>query len=167
MTFDEIREIAEIVEGDKTYRHFVNRINKEFENADEERNSNVFVVFIKDELGRKIGFSVIGHSPAKMRVWQKTFKDEGWVDNTFRMKNVVNELMYMYVVPEHRNKGISKELFEKTINYVRGKEVEEIYAYVGDRTSQALDFYKKMNAEVIAEFSDEETSSAFLRWQVS
>jgi GNAT superfamily N-acetyltransferase len=167
MTFDEIREIADIVRGDKTYRHFVKRINKEFENAGEERNSKVYVIFINDFQGRKIGFSVIGHSPAKMRVWQETFLDEGWVDNDFKMKDVVNELMYMYVVPEYRNKGISTELFKKTINHIKNKNVEEVYAYVGDRTSQALDFYKRMNAEIIAEFSDEESSSAFLRWQVS
>ena len=44
MTRDEIREIAEIVGGDKTYKRFIHRINKEFEASDENRNANVYVL---------------------------------------------------------------------------------------------------------------------------
>ena len=51
MSKDEIREIAEIVGGDKTYAHFVHRINKEFDASDEDRNSNVFVLFQEDDKG--------------------------------------------------------------------------------------------------------------------
>lgn len=167
MGIDEIKEIADIVGGDKTYAHFVKRINKEFEAADEERNSKVFVIFVKDENGEKVGFSVIGHSPPKMKLWQKTFRDEGWVSEDFSMSDIVHELMYMYVKPNCRGEKISHRLFKKTFSFVKKKNVQEVYAYVGDRTPAALNFYKKMNAHVISDFSDEESSAAFLKWNVS
>ena len=144
MTRDEIREIAEIVGGDKTYKHFVHRINKEFDVSDEERNSNVYVLFEETD-GEKIGFSVIGHSPAKMKVWEKTFNEEGWVGEGFRMEGSPFELMYMYVKPEYRDKGYGVNLFEKTLDFTREKKVGEVYAYISDRTQTALKFYKKMS----------------------
>jgi GNAT superfamily N-acetyltransferase len=165
MSRDEIREIAEIVGGDKTYKHFLRRINKEFEASDEERNSNVYVLF-EEVGGEKIGFSVIGHSPAKMRVWEKTFKEEGWVGDDFKMVSSPFELMYMYVKPEYRDKGHGMRLFEKTVNFTKDNNVDEIYAYVSDQTAQALRFYKKVRGEVLYDFSDEEVSAAFLRWKV-
>ncbi|OGM14285.1 hypothetical protein A3A76_00210 [Candidatus Woesebacteria bacterium RIFCSPLOWO2_01_FULL_39_23] len=166
MSKDEIKVIAEIVGGDRTYAHFVNRINKEFEAADEERNSKVYVLFVEDREGEKVGFSVIGHSPAKMRVWQKTFRLEGWVGSGFTMSPATYELMYMYVKPQYRKGGFGVKLFRKTFSFAREKRIEEVYAYVGDKTSGALDFYKSMNGEVLCDFSDSETSSAFLKWSV-
>ena len=72
MTRDEIKEIADIVGGYKTYRHFVNRINKEFDIADENRNARVHVLF--EEKGNKyVGFCVIGISEKKMKVWGRVF----------------------------------------------------------------------------------------------
>lgn len=165
MTRDEIREVAAIVGGDRTYQHFVRRINKEFEISDEERNSNVYVLTHK-EGDKKVGFCVIGHSPNKMKVWNKEFKEEGWVDSSFCMDTSPLELMYIYVKPEYRGKGIGTELFRNVIDFAYKKEVKQIYAYVSDRSPKALFFYKKMKAEIIQDFSDEETSAAFLRWSL-
>jgi GNAT superfamily N-acetyltransferase len=167
MSRDEIRQISEIVKDDKKYRHFFNRINKEFESADEDRNSNVYIMFINDEKGEKVGFSVVGFSPAKMKIWQKTFKEEGWVTNDFKMAENVYELMYMYVKKGHRRQGVSTKLFKKTINFVKKKNVDEMYAYVGDKNTSAVDFYKKMNAQIVCDLSDEETSSVFFKWIVN
>ena len=158
MTLDEIREVAAIVGGDRTYRHFVRRIN-------EERNSNVYVL-THEEGDEKVGFCVIGHSPNKMKVWNNVFKEEGWVDSSFRMDKFPLELMYIYVKPEYRGKGIGTKLFRNVIDFAYKKEAKQVYAYVSDRSPKALFFYKKMKAEVIQDFSDEETSAAFLRWNL-
>lgn len=164
MTRDEIREIAVIVGGDKTYAHFVHRINKEFEISDEERNSNVYVLFQEDGAGKRIGFCVIGHSPAKMKVWGKTFKEEGWVDSAFKMLDPAFELMYMYVRPEVREEGYGADLFKRAMEFAEGRKVKAVYAYVSDRNDYALKFYKKMRAKVLQDFSDEGLSAAFLEW---
>lgn len=165
MTRDEIREIADIVVGDKTYIHFVRRINKEFDLADSDRNSNVFVRTI-DADGKKIGFCVLGSSPAKMKVWKKTFSEEGWVTDGFEMEESPYELMYMYVQPEYRRKGFGSQLLKGAKNFAAGRNVKEIYSYVSDQGKRALEFYKKMDAEIIKDFSDGEVSTAFIRWQL-
>ena len=167
MSHDEIRIIAEIVGGDDQYRHFVHRINKEFETSDQERNSHVYVIFAEDAKAVRIGFSVIGYSPAKMRVWNKVFKEEGWVDGHFAMDPAPYELMYMYIKPNFRNKGFGSDLFKKVLNFTKEGKVKEIYSYVSDRNPHALSFYKKMKAEVIQDLSDEGLTSAFLRWKIN
>lgn len=164
MTRDEIREIAQIVGGDKTYSHFVHRINKEFEISDEERNSNVYVLF-QEEGGKRVGFCVIGHSPKKMKVWGKTFKEEGWVGENFEMEDPSFELMYMYVRPEVRTKGAGTKLFSRAMDFAKDRKVKAVYAYVSDRNSNALNFYKKMKARVLQDFSGEGLSAAFLEWK--
>lgn len=165
MTRDEVREIASIVSGDGQYKRFVKRINKEFEASDEDRNSNVYVLYVTKG-DDKVGFTVIGSSAPKMRMWLKTFKQEGWVNKDFKMASKPFELMYMYVRPEYRDKGYGVKLFDKTVGFTKDNGVGEIYAYVSDRNSVALDFYKRMNAEVIQDFSDEEITSAFIRWKL-
>ena len=165
MTRDEIREISEIVGGDKEYKRFVKRINKEFEASDTDRNSSVYVLYVMDG-EHKVGFTVIGFSPPKMRAWLKTFKEEGWVGKDFEMADDPFELMYMYVRPEFRDKGYGVKLFDKTVDFTKDKGVSEIYSYVSDRNSTALDFYRRMNAEVIQDFSDEDISSALIRWRL-
>lgn len=165
MTRDEIQEISKIVKEDDVYRHFVRRINKEFELADEERNSNVYVLFEEKE-GKKVGFCVIGHSPAKMKTWGKIFSEEGWVPEDFKMKIPSFELMYMYIRPEVRDKGYGGLLFKKAMEFTKDKGVETIYAYVSDRTDAALSFYKSLKAKIIKDLSDEGITSAFLMWQV-
>jgi GNAT superfamily N-acetyltransferase len=166
MSRDEIREIADIVGDDKAYTHFVKRINKEFDISDEERNSKVYVIFEEDKNGERVGFVVIGHSPAKMKVWGQTFRDEGWVDDDFQMDADPFELMYMYVKPEQRGKGHSNRLFEKVLAFTKEKDIKEIYAYVSDRSPAALSFYKKKKANIIQDFSDEGFSTAFLSWKL-
>lgn len=166
MTRDEIREIASIVGGDKTYSHFVHRINKEFEISDEERNSNVYVLFGEDPKGKRVGFCVIGHSPKKMKVWEKIFKEEDWVDPGFKMGDPTFELMYMYVRPEVRDKGYGGELFQRAMDFAKERGVAYVYAYVSDRNDYALEFYKKNRGRVLQDFSDEGISAAFLEWQL-
>ena len=164
MSRDEIREIAEIVGGDKTYKHFVHRINKEFDISDEKRNSDVYVLFEKKD-DAKIGFCVIGHSPVKMKVWEKVFKEEGWVDEDFSIGDAY-ELMYMYIKPKYRERGAGKKLFEKASLFTRDNGIKHIYSYVSDKNPNALQFYHRMNAQTIQDFSDEEVSAAFLKWDL-
>ena len=166
MSRDEIREIADIVGDDKAYTHFVKRINKEFDLSDKERNSKVYVLFEEDDKGERVGFVVIGHSPAKMRVWSQTFKEEGWVTDDFKMDSDPFELMYMYVQPEQRGKGYSNQLFDKVLDFTKEKKIKEIYAYVSDRSPAALNFYKKKKANIIQDFSDQDLSTAFVSWQL-
>lgn len=165
MTRDEIREIAEIVGGDDVYRHFVHRINKEFDAADEKRNSNVYVLF-QESGGVQVGFCVIGHSPSKMKVWEQTFREEGWVDEDFKIADPAFELMYMYIKPETRKKGLGKSLFRRATSFAKKKGVRAMYAYVSDTDDHALNFYKKQKASILREFSDEDTKAAFLSWQL-
>jgi GNAT superfamily N-acetyltransferase len=166
MSRDEIREIAEIVGGDKTYSHFVHRINKEFEASDDDRNANVYVLFQKNDDGENVGFCVIGDSPVKMRVWEKTFKDEEWVDANFTMGTPCYELMYMYVKPKYRGKGVGNKLFDRAMDFAKSKNVKSVYSYVSDRSPTGLEFYRRMNANILQDFSDNETSTAFLEWKL-
>lgn len=165
MTRDEIMEIARLVEGDDKYSHFVKRINKEFDLADEDRKSQVHIIFQKKD-NKKIGFCVIGHSPAKMRTWENVFKEEGWVDKDFEMKTPSYELMYMYIKPDLRKKGFGNKLLKKAFGFAKNKDVDAIYSYVSDKTPNSLEFYKRMDAKIIQDFSDSETSAAFLSWNL-
>lgn len=161
MTRDEIKTIADIVGGDDTYRHFVHRINKEFEMADEDRHAQVKVLFSGDR-----GFCVIGVSPAKMRAWEEIFKEENWVDPSFSINLDSHELMYMYIKPEWRNKGLGRQLIKKAFDYARQSNASNVYSYVSDRSDTSLNFYKKMNAQVIYDFSDDGLTTAFLKWDL-
>lgn len=165
MTRDEIKVIADIVGGDDTYRHFVHRINKEFDMADSDRHSEVKVLFqYLDE--ERIGFSVIGVSPAKMRAWEEIFKEENWVDQTFNINLDSHELMYMYIKPEFRNKGFGKTLLTSALNYARENNAHNVYAYVSDRTDSSLAFYQKMSAKPIHIIDDSDITTAFLKWDL-
>lgn len=165
MSGDDIRNIAGIVGGDSTYRHFVKRINKEFEIADEERNTHVYVIYQKNKAGKEIGFAVVGHSAAKMRTWEETFKEEGWVDQGYKMPTPCFELMYMYIKPEERHKGTGGRLFDKVVSFTNKEKVKAIYAYVGDKLPAALNFYQKKGAKVIKNLSSDGISNAFLEWK--
>ena len=166
MSRDEIREIALIAGDDGSYSHFVKRINKEFDAADQERNANVYVLYV--ERGeKKIGFCVIGYSPSKMKAWERIFREEDWVTGKFSIDTAMAfELMYIYVRPEYRRMGYGDRLFEKAMDFTRKKGAREIYAYVGDKDDSALKFYRKQNAMIIRDFSDEDGSAAFLMWKV-
>jgi len=165
MTRDEIKTIADIVGGDDTYRHFVHRINKEFDTADSDRNSRVKVLF-EDENDEHVGFCVIGISPSKMRTWSEMFKDEGWVDGDFKIDPSSHELMYMYIKPEFRSKGLGKKLLRKAFTHAKDNNAKNIYAYVSDNSDYSLKFYKQMSANVVKDLSDEDISTAFVKWDL-
>lgn len=165
MTRDEIKIIAEIVGGDDTYRHFVHRINKEFDMADMDHRSQVKVLFQNNESGI-VGFSVIGISPSKMKTWEEIFKEENWVEPEFNIKLDSHELMYMYIKPEYRNKGYGKTLLNQAFEHARESGADNVYAYVSDRSDSSLSFYKAMNASVIHHFADDGISTAFLKWNL-
>ena len=101
-----------------------------------------------------------------MKVWKKTFSEEGWVTDGFEMKESPYELMYMYVQPEYRRKGFGSKLLAGAKSFTADRNVREIYSYVSDQSKRALEFYKKMDAEIIKDFSDGEVSTAFIRWQL-
>ncbi len=166
MSGDDIRNIADIVGGDNAYRHFVKRINKEFEIADEERNTHVYVFYQKNKAGKEVGFAVVGHSAAKMKIWEETFKEEGWVDKGFSMPTPCFELMYMYIKPEERQKGLGSKLFDQVVSFTSEEKVKGIYAYVGEKVPAALSFYKQKGAKVIQNLSGDGVSNAFLEWKV-
>jgi GNAT superfamily N-acetyltransferase len=155
MSRDDIRRITHIVEDDSLYKHFVRRINKEFDIADEQRNAHVHVLYEEDG-DSEIAFCVIGDSPSKMKVWENTFKEEGWVKQDFEMEGPIFELMYLYVRPEYRHKGIGTKLFQRAFDFSKNN---------GD--SSSLDFYKTNGAKVIEDFSDSEISAAFLEWHLN
>ncbi len=166
MGYDDIRNIASIVGGDNTYRHFVKRINKEFEMADEDRNAHVYVLYQKNKAGKEVGFVVIGHSAAKMRTWEETFKEEGWVDEKFKMDWPCFELMYMYVKPKERQKGLGSKLFDKVLSFTNKEKIKGIYAYVGDKGPAAIEFYQHKGAKVLTNLSEDGVSNAFLEWKI-
>lgn len=164
MTRDEIKQIADIVGGDSTYRHFVNRINKEFEAADADRNAQVKVLLQTQDGGDVVGFSVIGISPSKMKTWETIFKVEGWVDEDFQINLDSHELMYMYIKPEYRHQGYGAKLLSTAFEHAKSKGAHNVYAYVSDRDNTSLEFYKKNMASVIYDFSDEGITTAFVTW---
>jgi GNAT superfamily N-acetyltransferase len=100
-----------------------------------------------------------------MRVWEKVFKEEGWYSGDFDPDNSY-ELMYMYIAPEYRGKGIGTRLFKKVTDFTKENKIKQIYAYVSDRNPKALSFYKKMKANILQDLSDEEITSAFLKWNL-
>lgn len=166
MSGDDIRNIANIVGGDKTYSHFAHRIHKEFEMADEDRNTRVFVLYQKNQAGEDVGFAVIGDSEKKMSVWEETFKEEGWVDPGFRMVKPCFELMYMYIRPEERHGGNGSQLFDRVLEFTTNQRVQGIYAYVGDKQPTAINFYQKKGARILKNLSGEGMANAFLEWKL-
>ncbi len=155
-----IPTIKEIIGDDPEYRHFIRRIKKELKRGQEEAS----VLFVEDG-DKKVGFGILGDSPAKMKFWEKTFKEEGWVKEDFKINpDQALELMYVYLKPEYRNKGYGDRLFAQIVAFSRKRGVKELYAYVSDKHDWALKFYQKKKAIVIQDFSDEESFAAFLRW---
>lgn len=115
-----------------------------------------------------IGFCILSLSPLKMRQWEKTFKEEGWVREDFQIDISSFELMYLYIKPEFRRKGNATELFDKVIRRSKALGIKSIYAYVSDTNNAALEFYRKSGAEIIHDFSErnEGISTAFMVWRI-
>lgn len=161
MTRDEIKQIAEIVGGDDTYRHFVHRINKEFEASDSDRQAEIKVVYLDDK-----GFAVIGISPAKMEAWERVFKQENWVSSDFNINPNAHELMYMYIKPEWRNQGHGKKLLYKSLIHAKSSGADSVYSYVSAKSNDSLSFYLKNQANLIYKFEDSGITTAFLEWDL-
>jgi len=167
MTRDEIRAIAEVVGDDARYSHFVNRINKEFDAADSVRNANVYVLFAQNEQKNRVGFIVLGHSPAKMKTWESIFKEEGWVSPDFSIpSDTCFELMYVYIRPEYRRRGYGNDIFQRALAFSKEKGAGELYAYVSDVNPASFEFYKNRQAQVLKDLSDDDSTAAFLRWTI-
>jgi ribosomal protein S18 acetylase RimI-like enzyme len=168
MTRDEVMEISKIVDKDKFYAHFVRRINKDFEASSKERNANIFVLYSEKD-GKKIGFCVVSYSPNKMKMWEKTFKEEGWCQESFKInQNHAFELMYLYIKPDFRQEGYGHRLFANALSKIKKKGGKELYAYVSDRSRSALNFYIKKKGEIIHEFFDDDTKikTAYISWRI-
>lgn len=170
MTAKELNWVTEILEEDKKYSHFAKRLAKDFKENQTKGIPAAMSVFFIDHKGKRVGFAVISISPIKMREWEKTFKEEGWVEKSFVIDISSFELMYLYVQPEYRRKGKGTALFKNIIVYAKRNNIKKIYAYVNDTTNEGLQFYKKNNAEVIYDFStddeDGKTAAAFLMWKI-
>lgn len=101
-----------------------------------------------------------------MKVWEEVFKEEGWVGKEYKMPTPCYELMYMYIKPEEREKGMGSKLFDQVVSFTNDEGVRAIYAYVGDKLPAALNFYQKKGAVVIKDLSDGDNSNAFLEYRV-
>ena len=163
MSSKTIQTIKQIIGDDQEYRHFIRRIKKELKGDDEE-----LVVFFVEDGSKQVGFCALGCSPAKMKFWEKTFKEEGWVKDDFKINpDQALELMYIYLKPEYRNKGYGDRLFAQIVAFCQERGVKELYTYVSDKHDWALKFYQKKKAKVIEDFSDEGSFTAFLRWDLT
>lgn len=168
MTQEDFEEVVKIIGGDPKYRHFIDRIKKDF---DDSKLKGIPVAmhayFIKEEK-ESIGFCILSLSPLKMRQWEKTFREEGWEREDFHIDISSFELMYLYIKPEFRRKGKATKVFNKVIKRSKALGIKSIYAYVSDTDDAALKFYRKSGAKIIHDFSDENEgiSSAFMVWRL-
>lgn len=173
MTQQDFEEVVKIIGGDPKYRHFIDRIKKDFNDS---KLKGIPVAmhayFIKEKdlpAGRQgIGFCILSLSPLKMKQWEKTFREEGWETQDFHIDISSFELMYLYIKPEFRRQGKATQLFNKVIKRSKALGIKSIYAYVSDTDNAALEFYRKSGAKIIHDFSerDESISAAFMVWQL-
>ena len=170
MDEQDISEIAAIIGNDKKYQHFIKRIKQDFEDSRTKGIPVAIKVFYAKKDNKKAGFCIVSISPVKMREWEKTFKEEGWVENDFEIIVSSFELMYMYIKPEFRREGFAAQLFDKVVTYAQKVGIKRLYAFVSDTDDAALKFYLSKNAKVIYEFSSddpqEKTTGAFLMWDL-
>lgn len=168
MTIGELDEIAQILFRDNDYRHFSKKIRNDFfANKIDDTKSDLLSFYI-DNTHDNVGFCIVGDYSVKMKMWEKIFIEEEWVDKDFKISPNSIELMYLYIMPEYREQRKASALFEKVMSYAIRMGKDEIYAYVSAPDTYALDFYKKRGAETICSFSDEEFGNftAFLRWNL-
>lgn len=169
--------IIKILDGDKKYASFASRVTKDFNSSETSGIPVAMQAFFAENGEEDIGFCVISISPLKMRQWEKTFKEEGWVKQDFKIDVSSFELMYMYVKLFHRRKGWGSKLFTKVLNYAKRTGIRSIYAFVSDTDKKSLSFYEQSSkaspyeskgVEIIYSLSDEGgvNSSAFLMWKL-
>ncbi len=168
MTQSDFEEVVRIIGDDPKYRHFINRIEKDFSDSKHTGIPVAMHAYFIKEGKESIGFCILSLSPLKMRQWEKTFKEEGWVGEDFHIDISSFELMYLYIKPKFRRKGKATELFNKVFKRSKALGIKSIYAYVSDTDNAALEFYRKSGAKIIYDFSEKEEgiSTAFMVWQL-
>lgn len=161
-------ELLELAEGDREYERSVRRVVRQLERLRERDELPGVKIFFARRLFEKVGFSVVVESPEKLKMWQETFIEEGWVHAGFEIDRLGFELMYLYVKPKYRKQGYGSQLLESVLTWVAGQRALRLYAYVSERTGEARDFYRKHGAEVIVDLSEEEEGIkvAFMEWKV-
>lgn len=164
MTQSDFEKVVKIIGGDSKYHHFIDKIKKDLSDS----KLKGIPVAMHAYFIKGIGFCILSLSPLKMRQWEKTFKEEGWVKQDFHIDISSFELMYLYIKPEFRRKGKATKVFNQVIKRSRALGIKSIYAYVSDTDNAALEFYRSSGAIIIHNFSDktEGISTAFMVWQL-
>ncbi|MDD5416188.1 MAG: GNAT family N-acetyltransferase [Candidatus Daviesbacteria bacterium] len=168
MTRQDFEEVVKIIGDDPKYRHFIDRIKKDFDDSEHKGIPVAMHAYFIKEGKESIGFCILSLSPLKMRRWEKTFIEEDWKTQNFQIDISSFELMYLYIKPEFRRKGKATQLFNKVIKRSKVLGIKSIYAYVSDTDNAALEFYRKSGAKIIHDFSDETEgiSAAFMVWKL-
>lgn len=71
--------------------------------------------------------------------------DGNWFSK--REGRVVGAIHELVILPEYRNKGIGKALVQKAIEYFKSRGLDTAELWVGDKNTQALEFYKSLGFE--------------------
>lgn len=168
MTRSDLDRVIKILSKEQKYTAFIQRITKDFQQSQTKGIPVAMHAFFEKDKEEDAGFCIISLSPLKMKEWEKTFKQEGWVGEDFKIGLSSFELMYLYIKPFFRKKGFGGKLFDKVINYAKKSGIKAVYSYVSDTNQNALHFYKHKGADTIYTLSDEggANSSAFLVWNV-
>ncbi len=84
-------------------------------------------IWVAEEDGKIVGFVA---------------SDGNWFSK--REGKVVGALHELAILPEYRNRGIGKALVEKALKYFKGRGLDTVELWVGDKNQQAINFYKKL-----------------------
>lgn len=87
-------------------------------------------IWVAEEDGKIVGFVA---------------SDGNWFSK--REGKVVGAIHELVILPEYRNKGIGKALVEKVIEYFKSRGLDTAELWVGDKNTQALEFYKSLGFE--------------------
>jgi len=87
-------------------------------------------IWVAEEDGKIVGFIA---------------SDGNWFSK--REGKVVGAIHELVILPEYRNKGIGKALVEKVIEYFKSRGLDTAELWVGDKNTQALEFYKSLGFE--------------------
>ncbi len=87
-------------------------------------------IWVAEEEGKIVGFIA---------------SDGNWFSK--REGKVVGAIHELVILPEYRNKGIGKALVQKAIEYFKSRGLDTAELWVGDKNTQALEFYKSLGFE--------------------
>lgn len=87
-------------------------------------------IWVAEEDGKIVGFVA---------------SDGNWFSK--REGKVVGAIHELVILPEYRNKGIGKALVEKVIEYFKSRGLDTAELWVGDKNTQAFEFYKSLGFE--------------------